>query len=215
VKIDDRLGTALRNRIRLACRGVILRQQFHDSGGLQQSTDDEYSALRRNSVVLYWKRTVLEGKMVTWTIFVASFAATMKSLIVGGSPFAGFTALWPTNDDGKYVIEAEGIRIAFTNRNGGAPTNLWITDKNGKEVDIILGLDKVEEYENYLGQLGGTIGELQAPINHGISIHARQGGWLDTSAMHNSRSTEPRTLPQPTATMARQLSTEARKGGSA
>ena len=96
--------------------------------------------------------------MVTWTVFAASFAATMKSLIVGGSPFAGFTALWPTNEDGKYVIQAEGIRLAFTNRNGGAPTNLWIKDKNGNEIDILLGLDAVEDYEDYLGLLGGTIG---------------------------------------------------------
>jgi len=96
--------------------------------------------------------------MVALTVLAASLAATLKALLYGGSPFAGFTALWPTNDEGKYVIEAEGIRLAFTNRNGGAPTNLWINDTNGSEIDILLGLDHVEDYDDYVGQLGGTIG---------------------------------------------------------
>lgn len=100
--------------------------------------------------------------MVKILTIVASLTATIKSFLSGGSPFAGFTALWPTDDEGKYIIQAEGIRMAFTNRNGGAPTNLWINDTNGNEVDIILGLDKVEDYDDYLGKLGGTIGEMDA-----------------------------------------------------
>jgi len=96
--------------------------------------------------------------MVAMAVLAASVVATLKALWVGGSPFAGFTALWPTNDEGKYVIEAEGIRLAFTNRNGGTPTNLWMNDTNGDEIDILLGLDMVEEYDDYVGQLGGTIG---------------------------------------------------------
>jgi aldose 1-epimerase len=98
------------------------------------------------------------------TIF-ASLTATIKSFMAGGSPFAGFTALWPTNEDGKYIIQAEGIRMAFTNRNGGAPTNVWINDTNGYEVDIILGLDQVEDYDNYIGYLGGTIGKALLPFS--------------------------------------------------
>lgn len=97
--------------------------------------------------------------MVAMAVLAASVVATLKALWVGGSPFAGFMALWPTNDEGKYVIEAEGIRLAFTNRNGGTPTNLWINDTNGNEIDILLGLDKVEEYDDYVGQLGGIVGK--------------------------------------------------------
>ncbi|KAF3480347.1 aldose 1-epimerase family protein [Arthroderma uncinatum] len=104
--------------------------------------------------------------MVKVLTVIASVTATIKSLISGGSPFAGFTALWPTNSDGKYIIQAEGIRMAFTNRNGGAPTNVWINDTNGNEVDIILGLDKVEDYDNYLGYLGGTIGRVAGHISN-------------------------------------------------
>jgi aldose 1-epimerase len=88
-----------------------------------------------------------------------SLTATVKSVLNGGSGFAGYTAMWPSNEEGKWVIEAEGIRLAFTNLNGGAPTNLWINDTNGNEVDIILGLDQAKEYENYIGKLGGTIGK--------------------------------------------------------
>jgi aldose 1-epimerase len=97
--------------------------------------------------------------MVKTMVLVASLIAMLKSLWRGGSPFAGYTALWPTNADGKWVIEAEGIRLAFTNANGGAPTNLWINDTKGNEVDIILGLDDPKDYADYIGQLGGTIGQ--------------------------------------------------------
>lgn len=102
--------------------------------------------------------------MVKAMVLVASLAATLKSLWHGGSPFAGYTALWPTNEEGKWVIQAEGIRLAFTNANGGVPTNLWINDTNGNEVDIILGLDDPRDYANYVGQLGGTIGESNSTV---------------------------------------------------
>ena len=96
--------------------------------------------------------------MVEYSRVVASLWALTKAMWTGGSPFAGYTAMWPTNDEGKYVIQAEGIRLAFTNLNGGAPTNLWINDTNGNEVDILLGLEFARDYVNYTGQLGGTIG---------------------------------------------------------
>lgn len=97
--------------------------------------------------------------MVEITRVLASLWATASALWSGGSPFAGYTAMWPTNEEGKYVIEAEGIRLAFTNLNGGAPTNLWMNDTNGNEVDIILGLQHAKDYADYTGLLGGTIGQ--------------------------------------------------------
>jgi len=104
--------------------------------------------------------------MVTAMVLFASLTATLKSLWAGGSPFAGYTALWPTNEDGKWVIQAEGIRLAFTNANGGAATNLWINDTNGNEVDVLLGLDNPVDYSDYLGQLGGTIGRVAGHISN-------------------------------------------------
>jgi aldose 1-epimerase len=93
------------------------------------------------------------------TVVVTSLVAAIKSVWFYGSPFAAFTALWPVNEEGKYVIEAEGIRLAFTNH-AGALTNLWINDTKGREIDIVLGLDKAEDYLKQSGNpfLGGAIG---------------------------------------------------------
>jgi aldose 1-epimerase len=91
--------------------------------------------------------------------FATATIAALKSLWFGGSPWAGVTALWPTDESGKYIIQAEGIRLAFTNH-GGALSNLWINDTNGNEVDIVLGFDHANDYLTYSGNpyLGGAIG---------------------------------------------------------
>ncbi|KAI0169667.1 putative aldose 1-epimerase family protein [Hypoxylon sp. FL1284] len=75
----------------------------------------------------------------------AAVFAAVKSVWTRGSPFAALTAIWPVNDEGKYVIQAEGIRLAFSNH-GAAVTNLWINDTNGQEIDIVLGLDDANGY---------------------------------------------------------------------
>lgn len=91
-------------------------------------------------------------------------AALVKSLVAalwaGSSPFGIITALWPTDESGKYVIQSEGIRLAFTNH-GGALANLWINDTNGNEVDIVLGFDNATQYLSSIENpyLGGTIGQ--------------------------------------------------------
>jgi aldose 1-epimerase len=85
-----------------------------------------------------------------------SIIATFRS---DGSPFSAVTALRPTDDFGKYVIQSDGIRLAFT-RHGGALTNLWINDTDGNEVDIVLGFDYASEYLSSTRNpfLGGVIG---------------------------------------------------------
>jgi aldose 1-epimerase len=91
--------------------------------------------------------------------FAAAVFAAVKSIWTRGSPFAAFSALWPTNPEGKYVIEAEGIRLALTNH-GVAPTNLWVNNTHGEEIDIILGLDHANGYPAlpYNPFLNGVIG---------------------------------------------------------
>ena len=86
----------------------------------------------------------------------ASIIAAFRS---DSSPFAAITALRPTDDFGKYVIQSEGIRLAFT-RHGGALANLWINDTHGNEVDIVLGFDHASEYLDSTRNpfLGGAIG---------------------------------------------------------
>lgn len=40
--------------------------------------------------------------------------AFWKFVWVGGNPFAILTAIHTPNEEGKYVIQADGIRLAFT-----------------------------------------------------------------------------------------------------
>jgi aldose 1-epimerase len=82
----------------------------------------------------------------------------VRYLWVGGNPFVIITALHTPNEEGKYVIQAEGIRLAFTN-NGGALANFWISDKHGKEIDIVMGLDNATQYAEYEGRVGGALGK--------------------------------------------------------
>lgn len=98
--------------------------------------------------------------MVKFVRVVTALLTSIKYVWLRGSPFAVFSALWPTNEDGKYVIQAEGIRLALTNH-GAAPTNLWINNTYGQEIDIILGLDAAEDYPKmpYNPFLNGVIGK--------------------------------------------------------
>lgn len=84
-----------------------------------------------------------------------------KTMLKSGSPFASVTALWPTNDEGMYEIEAEGIRVALTNH-GAAVANVYVKDKNGVEIDIVLGLDHADMYPEMESNpyLNGIIGKL-------------------------------------------------------
>jgi aldose 1-epimerase len=103
--------------------------------------------------------------MVNLVKLSTSIGAALKAVWSGGSPFATVTALWPTNEEGKYIIQAEGIRLALTNH-GAAVTNLWINDTNGEEIDIVLGLDHADLYPELTSNpyLNGFIGQ-QAPLS--------------------------------------------------
>ncbi|KAJ5087473.1 aldose 1-epimerase family protein [Penicillium angulare] len=91
--------------------------------------------------------------------FSVSVLAAVKSVWTRGSPFAAVTALWPTNEEGKYIIQSEGIRLALTNH-GAAVTNLWVNNTHGREIDIVLGLDDAEAYQSLQSNpfLNGVIG---------------------------------------------------------
>ena len=85
--------------------------------------------------------------------------AAIKSAWTGGSPFAVQTVLYPPNEASKYVIESEGIRLAFV-LHGGALSNLWINDTDGVERDIVMGFDHADDYLQYAANpyLNGVIG---------------------------------------------------------
>ncbi|KAI1497441.1 galactose mutarotase-like domain-containing protein [Biscogniauxia marginata] len=48
-------------------------------------------------------------------------------------------------EDGKYTIESLGIRAQFIPY-GATLTNLFVKDKNGEEVDVVLGYDNIDYY---------------------------------------------------------------------
>lgn len=98
--------------------------------------------------------------MVKFLRAVTALFTAVRYIWTRGSPFAIFSALWPTNEDGKYIIQAEGIRLALTNH-GAAPTNLWMNNTYGQEIDIILGLDSADGYPKlpYNPFLNGAIGK--------------------------------------------------------
>ncbi|KAM7219422.1 aldose 1-epimerase family protein [Rhypophila decipiens] len=105
-----------------------------------------------------------------------AFFTAVKYIWTRGSPFAVFSALWPPNEQGKYVIQAEGIRLALTNH-GAGPTNLWINSTDGRELDIVLGLDHTDVYPRlkYNPFLNGAIGRY-AGFMSGANYHDPHSG---------------------------------------
>ncbi|KAM3426612.1 hypothetical protein NHJ13734_009359 [Beauveria thailandica] len=85
-----------------------------------------------------------------------------------GNPFSIMGFMHPTNAEGKYVIESEGLRLAFVKK-GGALANLWINDTNCRELDIVLGFDNSTQYDSYHGfpVLNGAIGRYAGVIRNG------------------------------------------------
>lgn len=110
--------------------------------------------------VLLQELRVISARITRIATLSISAVAAIRSAWTRGSPFAAATALYPTTEEGKYIIQAEGIRMAFTNY-GGAVTNLWLNNSRGEEVDVILGLDQARDYEDYPGNpyLNGAIGK--------------------------------------------------------
>jgi len=102
--------------------------------------------------------------------------------------------------DGKkvslYWIENKGIKAAFTNY-GGRLIGLWIADKNGKQTDVVVGINSVEGFksstEPYFGATIGRVGnriakgkftlegkQYQIPINNGKNaLHGGIKGFQD------------------------------------
>jgi hypothetical protein len=69
-------------------------------------------------------------------------------------------AMKKPDQDGKYWLQAEGIRASFIPY-GASISNLFITDKHGVERDIVLGFDNASYYSvdtmhPHLGGVPGT-----------------------------------------------------------
>jgi aldose 1-epimerase len=102
--------------------------------------------------------------------------------------------------DGKkvnlYWIENKGIKAAFTNY-GGRLIGLWVPDKNGKSIDVVVGMNSAKGFktatEPYFGATIGRVGnriangkftlegkQYQIPINNGKNaLHGGTKGFQD------------------------------------
>ncbi|WP_343613782.1 aldose epimerase family protein [Flavobacterium sp.] len=115
--------------------------------------------------------------------------------------------------DGKkvslYWIEKKGIKAAFTNY-GGRLIGLWVADKNGKQTDVVVGMDSAKGFktstEPYfgatIGRVGNRIGKgkftldgkhYQVPLNNGKNaLHGGIKGFQDV--VWNAEKTDEKTL---------------------
>jgi len=102
--------------------------------------------------------------------------------------------------DGKkvslYWIENKGIKVAFTNY-GARLIGLWVADKNGRQTDVVLGMNSVRGFKNstepYFGATIGRVGnriakgqfilegkKYQVPLNNGKNaLHGGIKGFQD------------------------------------
>ena len=102
--------------------------------------------------------------------------------------------------DGKkvslYWIENKGVKAAFTNY-GGRLIGLWIADKNGKQTDVVVGMNTAKGFKNstepYFGATIGRVGnriakgkftlegkQYQITINNGKNaLHGGVKGFQD------------------------------------
>jgi len=102
--------------------------------------------------------------------------------------------------DGKkvnlYWIENKGIKAAFTNY-GGRLIGLWVADKNGKQIDVVVGMNSLKGFKNstepYFGATIGRVGnriakgqftlegkQYQVPLNNGKNaLHGGKKGFQD------------------------------------
>jgi aldose 1-epimerase len=110
------------------------------------------------------------------------------------------TKKFDTIFDGKkvslYWIENKGIKAAFTNY-GGRLIGLWVADKNGKQTDVVVGMNSAKGFktstEPYFGATIGRVGnriakgkfaldgkQYQIPINNGKNaLHGGIKGFQD------------------------------------
>ncbi|KAK3347693.1 galactose mutarotase-like domain-containing protein [Neurospora tetraspora] len=72
---------------------------------------------------------------------ITFLALLMEAATVLGAPGKGVKP----GPDGKYTIAAPGIKAQFIPY-GATLTNLFVKDKNGKDIDVVLGYDDVDYY---------------------------------------------------------------------
>jgi hypothetical protein len=131
------------------------------------------TTLRRRCRTFRWPRPTLLGllgafalgtvmMLITWifeaVLFTAVPALASPGAVYNGDAGDGGNVPAP-GPDGKYVLQAEGIRATFIPY-GASISNLFIKDRTGVERDIVLGFDNATYYSEDKSHphLGGVPG---------------------------------------------------------
>lgn len=91
--------------------------------------------------------------------------AALQLLLAAGAVAQYDNSTSGPDEDGKYLLEAEGIRAYFIPY-GAAITNLFVTDAGGVERDIVLGYDNASYYsiDEKHPYYGGVPGKFFFPL---------------------------------------------------
>jgi len=89
------------------------------------------------------------------------------------------------------LINANGLMMKVLTM-GGIVRELWVPSKNGNLIDVVLGFDSIEEYENNPGYLGTIVGRYANRIAYGrfdidgvrYQLALNDGGGKRPNALH-------------------------------
>lgn len=87
-------------------------------------------------------QTVFELQAFTMRYSLLTCVSLAQALVIRQEP------AFAPGADGKYTISAPGIKAQFIDY-GASLTNLYVKDKNGKDVDVVLGYDDIDFYRNH------------------------------------------------------------------
>ncbi|KAH6616028.1 galactose mutarotase-like domain-containing protein [Chaetomium sp. MPI-SDFR-AT-0129] len=109
-------------------------------------------------------------------------AAVAEAAVIGGR-----ADIPPPGDDGRYTISSDGIKAQFIPY-GASLTNLFVKDKNGDDIDVVLGYDDAAYYpvdpghpvyNSIPGRYANRIGNGTYTLN-GETIHTEQNDGNNT-----------------------------------
>lgn len=108
----------------------------------------------------------LPSLLTSLLVPILTLAVTQEPL--SAVPTAATTATSQPLSNGKYELRSEGIRALFVPY-GASLANLFIPDKNGRELDVVLGFDNASFYSttNWHPHLNGVPGRYANRIRNG------------------------------------------------
>ena len=140
-------------------------------------------------------KSVLLAGAAALTLAACSEKAAQPQLTLSGLNPADFeTVIDGTKQTKLYTLtNANGMEVCMTNF-GGRIVSIMVPDRDGAMKDVVLGFDKIEDYQNIPSDFGASIGryanriqhgkitidgeEIQLPLNNfGHCLHGGPTGW--------------------------------------